>query len=78
MASGSQEAALGEMVDLRLEGLVLRAEEAVKLPSVRTRWVYEVVRSLPSLRVWRHIRFTRGMLEIWLSEARTQGRGFSR
>ena len=43
MASGSREAALGEVVDPRLEGVGLRAEEAATLPSVRTSWVYEVV-----------------------------------
>jgi excisionase family DNA binding protein len=37
---------------------------------VRTSWIYEAVRTnrLPCLRVGRHIRFTREMLEAWLAE----------
>jgi excisionase family DNA binding protein len=55
---------------LRLDGPLLRAEDAARLLSVRRSWVYEAVRSgvLPCLRVGRHIRFTRGMLEVWLNE----------
>jgi hypothetical protein len=34
----------------------------------RPRWIYEAVRSgtVPCLRIGRHIRFTRTMLEEWL------------
>jgi excisionase family DNA binding protein len=48
---------------------LLRPEEAAKLLSVKTSWVYEAVRTgrLPCLRVGRHIRFTRAMLEEWLA-----------
>ncbi|HMH48418.1 MAG TPA: helix-turn-helix domain-containing protein [Solirubrobacteraceae bacterium] len=37
--------------------------------SVKTSWVYEAVRAgrVPCLRVGRHIRFTRGMFEDWLT-----------
>jgi excisionase family DNA binding protein len=77
MAFGSREAEAGEMQELRLDGPLLRAEDAAELLSVRTSWIYEAVRSgvLPCLRVGRHIRFTRGMLEVWLREVRSPGRG---
>jgi excisionase family DNA binding protein len=53
----------------RLDAPLLRPEEAATLLSVKTSWVYDAVRTgrLPCLRVGRHIRFTRGMLEEWLS-----------
>jgi excisionase family DNA binding protein len=52
----------------RLEGPLLKPEEAAALLSVKTSWIYEAVRTgkLPCLRVGRHIRFTRQMLEEWL------------
>jgi excisionase family DNA binding protein len=58
-------------VETRLIGLdspLLRAEEAAQLLQVRRSWIYDAVRSgaLPCLRVGRHIRFTRPMLEEWL------------
>jgi excisionase family DNA binding protein len=51
-----------------LDGPLLRPEEAAELLAVKTSWVYDAVRTgrLPCLRVGRHIRFTRGMLEEWL------------
>jgi excisionase family DNA binding protein len=51
-----------------LDGPLLRPEEAAALLSVKTSWVYDAVRTgkLPCLRVGRHIRFTRAMLEEWL------------
>jgi excisionase family DNA binding protein len=51
-------------------GPLLRPEQAAHELSVKTSWVYEAVRAgrLPCLRVGRHIRFTRDMLEGWLTE----------
>jgi excisionase family DNA binding protein len=51
------------------DGPLLRPEDAARLLSVKTSWVYEAVRAgrVPCLRVGRHIRFTRGMLEDWLA-----------
>jgi excisionase family DNA binding protein len=51
-----------------LDGPLLRPEEAAALLSVKVSWVYDAVRTgkLPCLRVGRHIRFTRAMLEEWL------------
>ena len=51
------------------EDRLLRPEQAAWYLNVKTSWVYEAVRAgrLPCLRVGRHIRFTRGMLEDWLA-----------
>lgn len=51
-----------------LDTPLLRADEAARLLQVRRSWIYEAVRTgtLPCLRVGRHIRFTRPMLEEWL------------
>jgi excisionase family DNA binding protein len=50
----------------------LRPEQVAALLAVKTSWVYDVVRTgkLPCIRVGRHIRFTRAMLEEWLSGQR--------
>jgi excisionase family DNA binding protein len=55
-----------------LDGPLLRPEQVAALLSVKTSWVYDAVRTgkLPCLRVGRHIRFTRGMLEQWLANMR--------
>jgi excisionase family DNA binding protein len=47
---------------------LLTAAEAAELLSVRPSWVFEAVRAgqLPCLKVGRHIRFTRPLLEAWL------------
>lgn len=51
-----------------LESPLLMPADAARLLSVKTSWIYEAVRtgSLPCIRVGRHIRFTRQMLEQWL------------
>ena len=55
---------------LRLDSPLLKPEQAAELLAVRTSWIYEAVRTnrLPCLRIGRHIRFTREMLEAWLQE----------
>jgi excisionase family DNA binding protein len=52
----------------RLDGPLLRPEQVAALLSVKTSWVYDAARTgrLPCIRVGRHIRFTRAMLEEWL------------
>jgi len=49
---------------------LLRPEDAARLLAVKPSWIYEAVcaRRMPCLRVGRHIRFTRTMLEKWLVE----------
>ncbi|MGC2374171.1 MAG: helix-turn-helix domain-containing protein, partial [Solirubrobacteraceae bacterium] len=51
-------------------GPLLRPDEAARLLAVKTNWIYEAVRTgrLPCLRLGRHIRFTRAMLEAWLDD----------
>jgi excisionase family DNA binding protein len=53
-----------------LDGPLLRPERAAYLLAVKTSWIYEAVRDgrLPCIRVGRHIRFTKAMLESWLAE----------
>ena len=55
---------------LRLDNPLLKPEQAAELLAVRPSWIYEAVRTrrLPCLRIGRHIRFTREMLEEWLRE----------
>jgi excisionase family DNA binding protein len=55
---------------VQLDGPLLRPDEAARLLAVKTNWIYEAVRDgrLPCLRLGRHIRFTRAMLEQWLEE----------
>ena len=54
----------------RLDSPLLTAAEAAQLLAVKPSWIYEAVRSgtLPCLRIGRHIRFTRPMLEEWLRD----------
>jgi excisionase family DNA binding protein len=54
----------------RLDTLLLTPAEAAALLAVKPSWIYEAVRSgtLPCLRIGRHIRFTRPMLENWLRD----------
>jgi excisionase family DNA binding protein len=53
-----------------LDGPLLRPDQAAVLLAVKPSWVYDAVRTgnLPCIRVGRHIRFTRGMLEEWLKD----------
>lgn len=53
-----------------LDDPLLRPEQAAELLAVKPSWVYEAVRTgrLPCVRVGRHIRFTRRMLEDWLAD----------
>ncbi|HEY7829157.1 MAG TPA: helix-turn-helix domain-containing protein [Solirubrobacteraceae bacterium] len=56
---------------IQLDAPLLRPEEAARLLSVKTNWIYEAVRTgrMPCLRIGRHIRFTRSMLEEWLGDS---------
>jgi excisionase family DNA binding protein len=53
-----------------LDDPLLRPEQVAELLAVKPSWVYEAVRTgrLPCVRVGRHIRFTRKMLEDWLAD----------
>lgn len=56
---------------VQLDAPLLRPDEAARLLAVKTNWIYEAVRDgrLPCLRLGRHIRFMRVMLEQWLGES---------
>jgi excisionase family DNA binding protein len=51
-----------------LDGPLLTPQQAAQLLNVKTSWIYEATRTgkLPCLRIGRHIRFTRGLLEEWI------------
>lgn len=52
------------------ESPLLRPEDAARRLAVKPSWVYEAVRTrrLPCIRVGRHIRFTKQLLDEWLDE----------
>jgi len=58
---------------------LLKADEAAVLLSVKPSWIYEAVRAgaLPCLKVGRHIRFTRPMLEEWLETRTIEARRYA-
>ncbi len=66
----TNEPLISDLPSARLQDPLLRPEEAARLLSVRTSWIYEAVRArrLPCVRVGRHIRFTQRMLEEWLAD----------
>jgi excisionase family DNA binding protein len=65
--------------ELLLSELLLDCVAAAELLNVRVSWVRDATRlgQLPCLRVGRHLRFTRAMLEEWLAVqvTSTSGRG---
>jgi excisionase family DNA binding protein len=54
----------------RLDTPLITPAEAADLLAVKPSWVYDAVRAgtLPCVRIGRHIRFTRPMLEEWLRQ----------
>jgi excisionase family DNA binding protein len=68
--SGTEPISAAVAESILAEGPLLCPHEAAALLSVKPSWVYESVRAhrIPCLRVGRHIRFTRAMLEQWLAE----------
>jgi excisionase family DNA binding protein len=65
-----EQATATEAKPILADGPLLRPEEVARELAVKTSWIYEAVRAgrLPCLRIGRHIRFTRAMLERWLGE----------
>lgn len=59
---------------LSLEEPLLDAEQAAALLNVRPSWVRDATRAgrLPCIRVGRHLRFTRPMLEQWAARHRVE------
>ena len=60
---------------LSLDEPLLDAEQAAALLNVRPSWVRDATRAgrLPCIRVGRHLRFTRPMLEQWAARHRIEG-----
>ncbi len=59
---------------LSLEEPLLDAEQAAALLNVRPSWIRDATRAgrLPCIRVGRHLRFTRPMLEQWAAQHRIE------
>ena len=60
---------------LSLDEPLLDVERAAELLNVRVSWIREATRTgyLPCLKVGKHVRYTRSMLETWLAEQRAGG-----
>ena len=58
-----------------LDEPLLDVERAAELLNVRVSWIREATRTgyLPCLKVGKHVRYTRSMLEAWLAEQRAGG-----
>lgn len=65
---------------LSLDEPLLDAEQAAALLNVRPSWVRDARRAgrLSHIRVGRHLRYTRPMLEQWAARHRIEGAGRSR
>jgi excisionase family DNA binding protein len=66
--------AIDQDLALSLEEPLLDAEQAAALLNVRPSWVRDATRAgrLPCIRVGRHLRFTRPMLERWAAQHRIE------
>jgi excisionase family DNA binding protein len=62
----------GSLEVLSLDEPLLDADQAAALLNVRTSWVRDATRAgrLPCIRIGRHLRYTRPMLEQWAAENR--------
>jgi len=69
--------AVDPVVALSLEEPLLDVEQAAALLNVRPSWVRDATRAgrLPCIRVGRHLRFTRLMLEHWAAQHRIEDAG---
>jgi excisionase family DNA binding protein len=64
--------AVDPVLALSLDEPLLDVEQAAALLNVRPSWVRDATRAgrLPCIRVGRHLRFTRPMLEQWAAQHR--------
>lgn len=64
-----------QTVALLLDEPLLDTEQAAALLNVRVSWVRDATRAgrLPCIRVGRHLRFTRPMLERWIESQAHEG-----
>lgn len=66
--------AVDPVLALSLEEPLFDVEQAAALLNVRPSWVRDATRAqrLPCIRVGRHLRFTRPMLEDWTAQHRIE------
>jgi excisionase family DNA binding protein len=66
--------AVDQDIALSLDEPLLDAEQAAALLNVRPSWIRDATRAgrLPCIRVGRHLRFTRPMLERWAAQHRIE------
>ena len=59
---------------LSLDEPLLDVQRAAELLNVRLSWIREATRTgyLPCLKVGKHVRYTRSMLEAWLADQRAE------
>jgi excisionase family DNA binding protein len=72
--------AVDPVLALSLDEPLLDVEQAAALLNVRPSWVRDATRAgrLPCIRVGRHLRFTRPMLEQWAAQHRIENPGTGR
>jgi excisionase family DNA binding protein len=58
-----------------LDEPLLDVDQAAELLNVKVSWIRDATRTgkLPCLKVGRHVRYTRSMLEAWLADQRDDG-----
>jgi excisionase family DNA binding protein len=58
-----------------LDEPLLDVDQAAELLNVKVSWIRDATRTgkLPCLKVGRHVRYTRSMLEAWLADQRDGG-----
>jgi excisionase family DNA binding protein len=58
-----------------LDEPLLDLDQAAELLNVKVSWIRDATRTgkLPCLKVGRHVRYTRSMLEAWLADQRDDG-----
>jgi excisionase family DNA binding protein len=71
---GESVVAVDPALALSLDEPLLDVEQAAALLNVRPSWVRDATRAgrLPCIRVGRHLRFTRPMLEQWAAQHRIE------
>lgn len=76
-ARRTADVSVSDQTSLSLAEPLLNAPQAAELLNVRLSWVRDAAREgvLPCVRVGRHLRFTKTMLEDWLRERFNDGSG---
>jgi excisionase family DNA binding protein len=74
LVDGESVVAVDPALALSLDEPLLDVDQAAALLNVRPSWVRDATRAgrLPCIRVGRHLRFTRPMLEQWAAQHRIE------